>query len=148
MSDYEFFPSAAALSNNISSECEDLISNFTLKIFDDLQNSTFKSYDVTVSLCDEIKKKSTLENTQANENCGKVTECFACIKENLQKNTDDYEISMLHAMAVNSTIIDFRLWEYFKVSSKVEELVNDANVVKSTAIEDCTSKKICIPLNT
>lgn len=158
--------------SNISESCEELVSQLRLKIVDDMKDYYYISYNVSTSLCDEIDQNLKLmtESTNfesdlslngtnvedlsnfAKGNCGKVTRCFRCIKENLQSatdvDTDIYEISMLHAMAVNFTIIEFRVWQYFQVSSKVKELVNDANAVRSKTVNDCKAVGKCASLKT
>lgn len=79
------------------------------------------------------------------EKCENVSTCFSCIKEVSHQSDYDYESSMLHVMAANltSSVIEFRIWQYFGVNSKVEKLLNDANIVRDKVVVRCNGENKC-----
>lgn len=94
---------------------------------------------------DELAQNITLEELYARskENCRSLDDCFSCIKANLTQS-DDYENTMLHAIAVNFTIIEFEVWNYFMITSSVQQLVNEADTMLRDAIDDCQLKQDCV----
>jgi hypothetical protein len=76
------------------------------------------------------------------ERCDALAVCMNCIKENL-KTFSDYERIKLHAVALNFTVIEFRVWNYFTISERVLALGNDANKMELEAVNKCKDKKQC-----
>lgn len=83
---------------------------------------------------------------QSKVNCQRQASCFDCIKESLG-GSGDYETLALHAIAVNFTVIDFEVWNYFRISSRVHELVNEANRMLRIAVDDCWIKQECVDVD-
>lgn len=146
----EEYYSAHNVSSNVCEEIvKPLCNSSSISVNSTLENSTS---DQSREKCFE---KNSLEHTEEDnldeiynatkEKCENVGKCFSCIKEKLLKNgdNDDFENSMLHVKAVNltSSVIEFRFWKYFQVTSRVEELLNDANALRNEAINDCKKKE-------
>lgn len=159
-----FFPATAeSQSKDDISNCSNVVHQLRLKIDSETKNQLYETKgNVTATLCEEIERNSTTTRGEENhhpkinsppsddnlknlkleeENCRKLSRCFACIKGYLQ--SDDYENFMLHAKAVNFTVIEFRVWEYFRVSERVEELLNEANALKLKSVSGCESEGKC-----
>jgi hypothetical protein len=83
---------------------------------------------------------------QSKFNCQHLNDCFGCIKASLRAS-DDYESTMRHAIAVNFTIIDFQVWNYFRISSRVHELVSEGNKLLRAAVEDCQIRQECVDVD-
>lgn len=145
--------------SNLTENCMEIVDQWKQKIMNDTENELYAAYNVSTfsnsSLVDESKKfTSDLQSTSdicmhvkeaksPQKNLEEVAQCLACIKGNSQSATNDYKNAMLHAIAVNFTVIEFRLWEYFQVSSKVEKLLNDANALKLKTVNDCETMRKC-----
>lgn len=143
----DYFPKATEFSQN----CSEIVNESKGKIMKHLRDGFYNAHNISTKLCDEISQNRSFENSHMHERekCKIFAQCFVCIKENLQSGTsDDYELTQLHAITLNFTIIDFRLWRYFKVTSRVEELLNDAKALKNTqlkkTVNDCKAKGKCI----
>lgn len=136
--------------SDISQDCVGLTNRLRKKIGDDLKDFILNAYNASAFSCEKIEEKLTLKKTSTSTSnvlkyekiCRNALKCFGCIKENLPN--DDYEIAMLHAITSNLTIIEFRLWEYFQVSSRVKKLVNDANALRNKVFKDCKVKRKCL----
>lgn len=135
----------------LCSEIED--KNCNSSIFDNKGSSS--ASDQSEKNCSHLRDEiSSLKNNQEDlkeifkatkEKCKSISLCYGCIKGKLLTSSDDnYETSMLHVLAANltSTVIEFRFWEYFKVTSRVEELLNDAGAIRDEAIIQCNEQEI------
>lgn len=93
---------------------------------------------------DEISKYETPETLfiSSRNYCTDADECSRCVKEILTA-TDDYENTMLHAKAVNITIIDVKVWNYFMISKRVHELLDEAQSMVDDAVSDCKTDQKC-----
>ena len=78
----------------------------------------------------------------AKKKCEAIGSCFNCVNEMLWTVSDDYEDSMLHTKATNLTasVIEFRFWDYFKITTRVEELANVSNAFYYEAVNGCKSE--------
>ncbi|KAG5671097.1 hypothetical protein PVAND_001311 [Polypedilum vanderplanki] len=144
--------------------CEDITNDKKQKLCDaegrnnQSKSNNSSSSDVKES-CVDVKKHFKVDKTSQNEtledfykqskvNCERLNNCYDCIKASfVEDDKNNYETTMLHAIAVNFTIIDFEVWNYFQISSRVHELVNEANQIVEKAINDCQIKQKCIELS-
>lgn len=77
------------------------------------------------------------------ESCHQLSTCYRCYLADLQQ-TDEYEETRLHAAAVNATVIEFRVWQYFSIFPRVNELQEQAISLELDARKNCEETKDCV----
>lgn len=98
--------------------------------------STKHCFDINSLKINQVENIEKLYEARK-ENCKEILICLNCINENLE-NTN-FESITLHAKLINitSSVIEFRFWEYFTVTSRVRELLSDANTLKNEVDSEC-----------
>lgn len=93
---------------------------------------------------EQISKFDTSENLakKFKEDCTSSDICIECVNQALTAN-EDYQNTILHAKAVNLTIIDYEIWNYFKISTRVKELLEESYEMEDKALSDCFQSKNC-----
>lgn len=98
------------------------------------------------------------EKNRENEKCDDMSKCFDCVIEQLSEDPTEvsnspsktseqaassYEDVRFHATAVNSTVIEFQIWKYFTLASRVEELSLEATKLEKLATHKCQMAGKC-----
>lgn len=77
------------------------------------------------------------------QNCHQLLTCFRCLLADLQQ-TEEYDETRIHAAAVNFTVIEFRVWQYFSIYPRVDELQMQAISLELDARKKCESTRDCV----
>lgn len=80
---------------------------------------------------------------QSKQNCLVTEKCFDCIHKKLSSKSSNYDVTRLHAAAVNYTIIEFQVWKYFSISPRVVELTDEGKKLEEEALKECVEKEEC-----
>lgn len=108
-----------------------------------VKNGTIKSCNNT-----ELAKKFTARNgdlikiNELKENCEKMSTCFTCITEKLSSTS--YEEIRFHSAAVNLTVIEFKVWKYFSILSRVENLESQGKELEKASKKRCKNERQCV----
>lgn len=159
---------AANCSGIVDETKESFYNDLKIRFFD-----SYPSYEVTSGQCDELNNPICSDREKSSEkvcydsrpltkmakdaghddisriykelkkNCHQLSTCHRCLLADLQQ-TDEYEETRLHAAAVNATVIEFRVWQYYSIYPRVNELQMQAISLELDARKKCEATKDCV----
>ena len=128
-----------------SGECE-VLNNINCT-FENVKERTVESCQNT-DLADKFEGKNsgpdnppgTFEGLK--ENCRKLSNCLNCMIVKLNKT--NYEEIRFHSAAVNLTVIEYKVWEYFLISPRMNELISQGKEWENKAKSLCKKERKCL----
>lgn len=107
------------------------------------KQSYWSEFNATINFCyenNETRKQSESHKTQ-NDHLAESLSCQTCIRHGLD-NTN-YELIKLHTIAVNQSIIDFKIWQYFTMAPKLQQLLDDSRQLEIESLHYCVRQNEC-----
>lgn len=129
VTDDEFFSVVEDSRNAPTEKCSTLIA---------VERQSFQSdFNTTLNAC-FMKNVSKTDD----HHLTKLQHCQTCIRQKLDE-TNDYELKRLHIAAVNQTIVHFKIWQYFTMAPKIQQLLDESRELEMDAFKDCKKDKLC-----
>lgn len=129
VTDDEFFNVVEDSRKTPTAKCSKLIA---------VERQSFRSdFNTTLNSC--LKK---IVSKNDDHHLTKSQHCQTCIRHKLDE-TSDYELKRLHIAAVNQTIVQFKVWQYFTMAPKILQLLDESRELEMDAFKDCKKDKLC-----
>ena len=124
-----------------SANCSEIVSKQNQSFYEDLTMRThcfYPKYNLTDGECE----RANITN-DSQRNCEDMARCLVCILRKL--SLTDYEAKRFHASAVNVTVIEFKIWKYFSISTRVVELSMQVKESEEASLDECQEEESCKP---
>lgn len=133
LSDDEFLQVPDDSHQSSSFECSKTISKE--------KNSIWHELNARLNFCGP-RNNSESKSNEIHASNNDLKDCRSCMKRKLE-NTE-YEITKLHGVAMNNTIIGFKIWQYFTMSPEVKNLTDSSHTLESESLAKCARKGECV----